>query len=138
MFTRLLAPALLFLSLSGCAVHDYDRGYHGGHVHRYYDGYRHNDYPPPRYDVETRRYHYYRAPPRYVPAPPRHHYGYDRRHRDGYKHPPPRHDHRREQRRQEHRGGQMLRGWDAGRNTQHRFSSGRSHSEQRRSGERRW
>ena len=137
---KMLFSALL-LMLSGCAVYGdgYDRGYHHGHGYRYYDGHRRDYYPPPRYYYEERRHNYYPAPPRYVPAPPpRHQYGHDRRYRDGYKHQQPRHDYRRDQRRQEHRSGQIQRGWEAGRNTQHRFSNGRSNNEQRRSGERRW
>ena len=145
MTNRLFFAALLFISLSGCAVYDYDRGYHSGHAYRYHDGYRRDYYAPPvyvtpRYYYEDRRQHYYPAPPRYVPTPPpRHHYGHDQRYRDGYKrYDQPRHDYHRDQRRQEHRGGQIPRGWDAGRNTQQRFSNGRSHNEQRRSGDRRW
>ncbi|WP_275544423.1 MULTISPECIES: hypothetical protein [unclassified Pseudomonas] len=144
MSNRLFFAALLFISLSGCAVYDYDRGYHSGHAYRYHDGYRRDHYAPPvygapRYYYEDRRQHYYPAPPRYVPAPPpRHHYGHDRRHRDGYKrYDQPRYDHRRNHGLREHQGRQMQRGWDAGRSTQQRFSNGRSHNQQRGIGERR-
>ncbi len=135
----------LFLLLSGCAVYgdSYDRGYH--HGHRYYDGYRRDHYAPPvyvtpRYYYEDRRYHYYPAPPRHVPAPPPRHYGHQQRHRDGYKgYDQPRHDDRRDHRRQDYRSGQVQRGWEAGRKTQQRFSSGQRHGEEHRSrGERRW
>ncbi|MFV9683571.1 hypothetical protein ACNFD4_12885 [Pseudomonas sp. NY15367] len=134
----------LFLLLSGCAVYGdgYDRGYH--HGYRYYDGYRRDHYAPPiyvtpRYYYEDRRQRYYPAPPRHVPAPPpRHHYGHEQRHRDGYqRYHQPRYDYRRNHGLREHQGGQVQRGWDAGRSTPQRFSNGRSHHEQRR-GERRW
>ncbi|SDO62845.1 hypothetical protein [Ectopseudomonas guguanensis] len=144
---KILLCALL-LSFAGCAVYGggYDRGYHNGHAYRYHDGYRRDHYAPPVYVTpryyyyEDRRQHYYPAPPRHVPAPPpRHHYGHDHRYRDGYKrHEQPRHEHRRGARRQEHRGGQVQRGWDSGRGTQLRFSNGRSNDHQQRGGERRW
>lgn len=60
---KMLFSALLLL-LSGCAVYGegYDRGYHHGHGYRYYDGYRRDYNPPPRYYYEERRHTYYPAP----------------------------------------------------------------------------
>lgn len=136
---KILLCALL-LSFAGCAVYGggYDRGYHNGHAYRYHDGYRRDHYAPPVY-VTPRYYYYEDRRQHYYPAPPRHHYGHDHRYRDGYKrHEQPRHEHRRDARRQEHRGGQVQRGWDSGRGTQLRFSNGRSNDHQQRGGERRW
>jgi hypothetical protein len=131
----------LFLLLSGCAVYGggYDRGYHNGHGYRYHDAYRRDYYPTPRYYYDDRRPRYYHpAPPRHVPAPPppSYHYGHQQHHRvDDKRHQQPRHDYRRDPQRQEHRGGKVQqRGWDTGRSTQLRFSNGRQHNDQRRSG----
>ncbi|WP_343350664.1 hypothetical protein [Pseudomonas sediminis] len=127
----------LFLLLSGCAVYGegYERGYHQGY--RYHDGYRRDHHAPPVY--VTPRYYYEDRRHQYYPTPPRH-YGHEQRHSGSYKrYDQPRHDYRRDHRRQEYRSGQIQRGWDTGRKTQQRFSNGRSHGDEHRSrGERRW
>lgn len=143
MLYKMLLSAL-FLLLCGCAVYGdgYGRGYHSGYGYGYYEGYRRDHYLPPvyvvpRYYYEDRRHHYYPAPPRYVPTPsPPPRYGHERHNLDGY----PRHDERRDARRQELRGGSNQRGWDAGRHTQQRLSNGRSQNQNppRSNAERRW
>lgn len=154
--------ALLGLFLTGCAVYGdgyghrypgYDRHYSAGHYqgqrypvyvaprHYRYDDRRHAipSYDKRSYDKrhDRRRFDAHRHDQRrYLPAPQSRHYNHDRR-------TGPRHEGRRDQRRQDYRAEQPRKGWSGQhfklqeRTPKYQRHDKRSRSDYRRGGERR-